>query len=77
MSRTFVLSQPGFLRLRHIIGDPKSDPPLEPIVPVGKSTWWEGVRTGRFPKPVKLGPRTTAWRIEDIRKLIEELGQHG
>ena len=24
------------------------------LVPVSKSTWWEGVRTGRFPQPVKL-----------------------
>ena len=43
------------------------------IIPVSKSTWWEGVKTGRFPKPVKLGQRTTAWCVEDIRKLIEEL----
>jgi predicted DNA-binding transcriptional regulator AlpA len=37
---------------------------------VSKSTWWAGVKSGRFPKPVKLGPRTTAWRVEDIRNLI-------
>jgi hypothetical protein len=40
-------------------------------LPISRSTWWEGVRTGRFPKPVKLGPRITAWRVEDIRALIE------
>jgi prophage regulatory protein len=28
------------------------------------------VKDGRFPKPVKLGPRITAWRVEDIRELI-------
>jgi prophage regulatory protein len=77
MSSRSSIPQSGFLRLRQIIGDAKSNPPVEPIVPVGKSTWWEGVRTGRFPKPIKLGPRTTAWRVEDIRKLIEQLGQHG
>ena len=38
-----------------------------------ESAWWEGCRTGRYPKPVKLGPRTTAWRVEDIRELIERL----
>jgi hypothetical protein len=31
-----------------------------------------GIKTGRFPKPVKLGPRTTAWKVEDIRTLIEK-----
>lgn len=41
------------------------------VIPVGKSTWWQGVREGRFPQPVKLGPRTTAWRVEDIRQFIE------
>ncbi|MEN8687895.1 MAG: AlpA family phage regulatory protein [Desulfuromonadales bacterium] len=43
-----------------------------PIIPDAKSTWWQDVKDGRFPKPVKLGPRTTAWRLEDIRKLIEQ-----
>ena len=35
-------------------------------IPVSKSTWWGGVKTGRFPKPVKLSARTTAWRESDI-----------
>ena len=61
----------GFLRLNQIVGDPKADPPIPPIIPVGKSTWWLGVKEGRFPKPVKLGPRTTVWRVEDIKNLIE------
>jgi prophage regulatory protein len=41
------------------------------IVPIAKSTWWDGVRSGRFPKPIKLGSRTTCWRQSDIDKLIE------
>jgi len=57
----------GFLRLSRIIG------PGNPI-PVSKSTWWEGVKSGRFPKPVKLGPRITAWRVEEIRALIDRQG---
>ncbi|MBQ4325447.1 MAG: AlpA family phage regulatory protein, partial [Mailhella sp.] len=36
--------------------------------------WWQGCRDGRFPKPVKLGPKTTAWRVEDIAALIERIG---
>lgn len=42
------------------------------IIPVGKSTWWDGVKKGRFPKPIKLGARTTAWKYNDIRSLIKE-----
>ena len=54
----------GFLRLSSILA------PKGPI-PVGRSTWWAGVKEGKFPKPVKLGPRITVWRVEDIRALIE------
>ena len=54
----------GFLRLRSILA------PAGPI-PISKSTWWAGVKDGRFPKPVKLGSRITVWRVEDIRALIE------
>lgn len=69
---TYHLPETGFLRLKQIIGDPKADPPIPPIIPVKKSCWWQGVKTGRFPKAVKLSPRVTVWRAEDIRKLIAE-----
>lgn len=46
-------------------------PAVLKIFPVGRSTWWAGVKEGRFPQPVKLGPKTTAWKIQDIRELIE------
>ena len=65
----------GFVRLRQIIGDPKADPPIPAVIPVGRSTWWAGVKSGRFPRSVKLGPRTTAWRVEDIRRLIDQAAE--
>ena len=52
----------GFMRLPQILA----------VYPVSKSTWWAMVKAGKAPQPVKLGPRTTAWRVQDIRKLIEE-----
>lgn len=64
------LPEAGFLRLKQILGDPYARPPVPAIIPIGKSTWWDGIKKGRFPKPVKLGPRTTAWRVEDIRTLL-------
>ncbi len=67
-----TLPETGYLRLPHIIGDPKAQPPISPLYPVSKSTWWAGVKSGRFPKPVKLGPRITAWRVEDIRALLAQ-----
>ncbi len=70
-----LLPETGFLRLHQIIGNPKSCPPSTPIIPVSKSTWWAGVKSGRFPAPVKtLGIRITAWRVEDILALIARTG---
>ena len=66
----YRLSETGFLRLPQIVGDPNADPPIPALIPVSKSTWWAGVKLGRFPKPVKLGPRITVWRVEDIRAFI-------
>lgn len=65
------IPQEGFLRLSQILGNPKAEPPTPAIIPVSKSSWWQGVKDGKYPKPVKLGPRTTAWRTSDIRALIE------
>lgn len=60
----------GFLRLSNILA------PNGPL-PISKSTWWAGVKTGRYPQPVKLGPRTTAWPVEDIDRLIESFKRKG
>ncbi len=65
------LPETGFLRLPQIIGNPKAEPPTPPLIPIKKSAWWAGVKTGRYPQPVKLSPRVTCWRVEDIRRLIE------
>lgn len=62
MTKQF-LPETGFIRL----------PAVLQHIPVGKSTWWAGVKSGRYPKPIKLGERITAWRVEDIRALIEEV----
>ena len=62
------LPQTGFLRLKAIIGDKKTDTPA--LIPISRSAWWLGIRNGIYPKGVKLGPRTTAWTVESIRALI-------
>lgn len=65
------LPSEGLVRQKQILGDPNADPPIPPIIPVSPSTWWAGIASGRFPKPLKLGPRVTAWRVADIRQLLE------
>ncbi|MDA9919396.1 hypothetical protein N9D72_03845 [Porticoccaceae bacterium] len=68
------IPETGFLRLSQILGNPKSNPPTPPIIPISKSSWWQGVSSGRYPAPLKLSPRVTVWRIEDIREMIARLG---
>ena len=63
MQKAVALPSVGYVRLPQILE----------IFPISKSTWWEGCRSGVFPKPVKLGPRTSAWRVEDIRALMERI----
>jgi prophage regulatory protein len=81
------LPQTGYLRLPQIIGrdeTPKATsktkrakPAIPALVPISKSSWWAGIKTGRYPKPVKLGPHTTAWRVEDIMSLLTKLALEG
>ncbi len=59
-----VLPETGFLRLPEVLR----------FFPVSRSSWYRGVGTGAYPAPVPLGPRTAAWRAEDIRALIERTG---
>ena len=70
-----ALPENGFVRLSEIIGDRNADPPRPALIPISSSSWWDGVKSGRYPPSVKLGPRITAWRVEDIRALIERLGR--
>ena len=69
--KTKTFPEIGFLRLRDVIGD-RDNPG---IIPVSRSSWYKGIAEGRYPKPVKLGERASAWRVEDIRELIDELSQ--
>lgn len=61
--RIVVLPETGFLRLKQVLQ----------LFPVSRSSWWDGVKQGRYPQPVKLSPRVTAWRAEDIRTLIDSM----
>ncbi len=55
------LPQEGFARLPQILY----------VLGISASTWWSGIRAGKFPKPLKLGTRTTVWKVELIQKLSE------
>jgi len=59
------LPSTGYVRLPTVLA----------VFPVSRSAWWAGVKSGRYPPSVKLGPRTTAWRVEQIRELLESSGK--
>lgn len=64
-NNSFAWPNNGFVRLSSILA------PKGPL-PISRSSWWAGVASGRYPKPVKLGPRITAWRVGDLLKLMGE-----
>jgi prophage regulatory protein len=71
-TQSATLPEAGFLRIWQIVGDKKKNVP--PLIPIGRTTFLNGVKAGKYPKPVKLGERTTAWRAKDIKNLIAEMG---
>ena len=59
------IPETGFVRLSQIME----------VIPLGKTSWWAGVKSGRFPRPIKLSERCTAWKAEDIQDLIKKLSE--
>jgi prophage regulatory protein len=68
-----LLPEIGYLRIRGVLGDPKRGIPG--LLPISRSSWFQGIREGRYPKGVLLGPRTRAWSVESIRDLIAEMAR--
>ena len=65
-----ALPETGFVRLSQILGNKKANPPIPAIIPISRAGWYAGVKSGRFPKPIKLGPNTSVYDVEKIRSLI-------
>lgn len=59
-------SSPGYKRLSEVLE----------VIPVSKSTWWEGVKRGIYPAGLKIGKRATGWKNSDIDALIVRIN-HG
>lgn len=61
----------GFVGIWVIANNPKKK--TLGVMGIGRTSWLEGVKSGIYPKPIKIG-RSTLWRVDQIRELIEELG---
>jgi len=55
------LPQTGLLRIKQVLR----------FVPISRSSWWAGVKSGIYPQPLKLSERVTCWKAVDIRALVE------
>jgi len=64
MTKTTKLPETGFLRLPQVLQ----------LIPISKTAFYDGIKAGIYPKQVKLSARSSAWKCEDIRKLIAEIG---
>lgn len=60
-----ALPREGFAKLPQVLK----------VIPVSKSTWFRGIAAGKYPKPVKIGTRSSAWRVEEIRECIANLSK--
>lgn len=65
MDHTNSLPAEGFVKLPQVLA----------TIPVSKSTWFRGIAAGKYPKPVKIGYRASAWRVEEIRRCITSLSE--
>ena len=65
MSQNLTLPETGFIRLSQVLK----------FFPVSKSAWYQGVADGRYPAPVKLGPRASGYKVQDVRALIEQISK--
>jgi predicted DNA-binding transcriptional regulator AlpA len=52
-------------------------PEILRLLPVGRSTFWLRVRSGEYPRGIKIGPKTTVWARESIMELLKRLEKGG
>lgn len=71
------MNHPEYLRISQIVGRPASAknaekyPAIPGILPISASSWWAGVKSGKYPAPVKLGARVTVWKASEVLALVE------
>lgn len=57
------LPETGFVRLPSILA----------VLPISRTAFLDGVKAGKYPRPIKIGPPTTVWKADDIKGLLAEL----
>ena len=62
----------GYLRIDQIIGNSRTNPPKPALIPISRSTWYRGIQSGKFPRPIRLG-QLSLWKVSDILQLMKEI----
>lgn len=60
-----TLPETGYVRLPSVLA----------VYPVSKSKLYSDIKEGKFPPPVKLSERVSAWRVETLREFLESVGE--
>lgn len=60
-----ALPETGFVRINVVLS----------LFPVSRTAFYQGIKEGRYPAPIKLSERTAAWRVSDIRALLASYGE--
>ena len=71
------LPVPGYTRISKIIGDKNAKPPVDGLIPMSKPSWYRGVKAGRYPEIVKIGPNMSACKNSELNELMERIDQEG
>lgn len=48
-------------------------PDVLEILPISRSTWWQGIKDGKYPKGILISARVRAWPESEILALVEDL----
>lgn len=71
MQEPVVIPEVGFLKIWQIVGDRKRN--VAPLLPISKSAFWAGVRSGKYPAGTLLSARCRVWSAASVRKLLSDL----
>jgi prophage regulatory protein len=56
----------NYVRLSQLATTPKK----QGLLPISPATIWRKVANDEFPKPIKLGPKLTAWDVQEVESWL-------
>lgn len=63
--KAIAIPETGFMRFKQV----------QQVFPIGRTTLWDLVGRGLFPKPIRMSSRLVVWRAEEVRAWIAAQGR--